>query len=729
MADPIPDPPDLGPEQLSTADFSRAKRGYDPVEVTTLLGRAADALRTWQERDTRLWERVTSLSAELDDAREIDEDRITAALGEETARIIAVAREAAASIRDEATRSAAQVVDEADAAADESRRAAAEELESARSESERLRTEATLAAADLRREADEFAESTRSAAESRRAELLDEAERVLGERTADAEAAASAIRETAEVERDAALAEAERVRAEAREVAAAEVERAVEEGRAMVAEAQEYREQVLRSLAARHQEAQRRIEAAREERDRIVAAIRQVGSALGDTVDDLASDEGEFAPQPHVSVEDFVSRATAELRPVPVLGGAGSPSGTAAAGTTGADESVVDDTAADDTAADDTAAGDPVAGDPVAGDTAADGEPEVLPEVGVDSGTDSEAESAAESAADSDAESAAESEAGSEVEIESDMTREEAVLDRRILEQGDSVAEVVELPTVSDDAEDSEDDATVHDLFERVRAATTDDTGSDDAAADETASDETASDPAEVPSGPLDRRDALLEPIGESLARSLKRAVSDEQNEVLDQLRRARRTVPGLDDLLGATDDVERYLEHLTPDLRSAARAGVTFWSAESGSDGGGDLTETLEAALLPEGRLHSLVQDLLGRRRAHLARVLDEAADEGLDLAGVQGKVRGAYREWRSAQTEGAAGDLAAAGFALGVGSAAAPGSSWCWLVDHGGLPCSDAEDNALAGPVTVGDPFPTGDALPPAHAGCRCILIPAPR
>ena len=103
MADPIPDAPGLGPEDLTAADFSKSKRGYDPVEVTTLLGRGADALRAWQERDRRLQERITTLSAELDAALDIDEQRITEALGSETARIIAAARDAAASIRNRAT--------------------------------------------------------------------------------------------------------------------------------------------------------------------------------------------------------------------------------------------------------------------------------------------------------------------------------------------------------------------------------------------------------------------------------------------------------------------------------------------------------------------------------------------------------------------------------------------------------------------------------------------------
>jgi hypothetical protein len=46
---------------------------------------------------------------------------------------------------------------------------------------------------------------------------------------------------------------------------------------------------------------------------------------------------------------------------------------------------------------------------------------------------------------------------------------------------------------------------------------------------------------------------------------------------------------------------------------------------------------------------------------------------------------------------------------------------------VDRTGEPCPDADDNALAGPVAKGTPFPTGDRCSPAHPGCRCLVVPA--
>ena len=66
-------------------------------------------------------------------------------------------------------------------------------------------------------------------------------------------------------------------------------------------------------------------------------------------------------------------------------------------------------------------------------------------------------------------------------------------------------------------------------------------------------------------------------------------------------------------------------------------------------------------------------------------------------------------------------------AAFAAGTRAAAGPGTPCRWVADHGGLACADADDNALAGPVPCGAAFPTGDTAPPAHPGCRCMVVPA--
>ena len=52
-------------------------------------------------------------------------------------------------------------------------------------------------------------------------------------------------------------------------------------------------------------------------------------------------------------------------------------------------------------------------------------------------------------------------------------------------------------------------------------------------------------------------------------------------------------------------------------------------------------------------------------------------------------------------------------------------PAARLQWLVDDDGH-CPDCDDNALAGPTAKGETFPTGQLHPPAHPGCRCLLVP---
>jgi hypothetical protein len=67
------------------------------------------------------------------------------------------------------------------------------------------------------------------------------------------------------------------------------------------------------------------------------------------------------------------------------------------------------------------------------------------------------------------------------------------------------------------------------------------------------------------------------------------------------------------------------------------------------------------------------------------------------------------------------------AAAFTMGAYRASPDDASLRWLVDDDEGACPDCDDNALAGPTPKGSKFPTGQTYPPAHAGCRCLLVPA--
>jgi hypothetical protein len=195
------------------------------------------------------------------------------------------------------------------------------------------------------------------------------------------------------------------------------------------------------------------------------------------------------------------------------------------------------------------------------------------------------------------------------------------------------------------------------------------------------------------------------------LVRRLKRALQDDQNDILDRVRAGGGWGP---DVLPPTEEHERrYVTAAIEHLRDAARSGATFAGAKPDDappvDG---IADELAAAIV-----------------VPLRRRLDGAGgsvDAGDDSALVE-HVGAAYRDWKGGRVERLAGDQTLAAFSQALLAAAPHASSWRWIVDDGGTQCPDCDDNALAGPLRRGEAFPTGHPCPPAHAGCRCLLAPA--
>ena len=788
-ADPVPDPPELDPGTLGSAEFGRTRKGFEPVEVRALLGRAADALRAWKERDDRLTARLADLERRLEQSQELDEQRITTVLGEETARIVAAAREAATEIRTKAETQAAQLV------ADSEERAArliADSEEEATATAARLTDEATALrdeAAAVRADAQEHADRVRAEASAEHDALLAKAKTVLDERTAEAEAVASGIREAAQIELDAARADGVRLRDEARVAADAEVERSRAEGRAMVDEARQLRKQMLQDLAERRRTARRQMEAARAGRDRIVESLGAAADRVVQVIEDLAAGDDQIqraADAAAAAVVDDIDEVVAELETGLGLGAL--PSGPEAvddvdAGDDGLDAQDAEPAA--DAGADADPQDDAVASpelevvDRDGPPTDADVEPspgatvhDLFERIRAERRADSEAVHPSGASADDDLELYEDEDEdddedgdgdegggsrgadGSDDELAPVVVLEPADLvegDGGLDDDDDDVdgdaggADVVAIETTAVEAviettvhestvvavvtESVADGVTVVEV-DSVETTTVDtEVVPVDAVVDlDTAAElDVAIEEAAAESSALDRREDLLGGAEKALSRSLKRLVSDEQNEVLDRLRRIRRGRVELDVLLPVGDDLGIFAAALHDDFAAAAAAGARFWAAESGDDV--DSAVALIDAEVVEGGLEVRVADLLELRRAHLARALENADSDGVELAEMADHVRAAYREWRTRSVPDLAGDLATSGFALGEQAAAGDGTSWCWMVDNGGLPCSDAEDNALAGPTPCGSAFPTGDIVPPAHPGCRCILVPAPR
>ncbi len=214
----------------------------------------------------------------------------------------------------------------------------------------------------------------------------------------------------------------------------------------------------------------------------------------------------------------------------------------------------------------------------------------------------------------------------------------------------------------------------------------------------------------------LEGRDELLENLEAGLARALKRVLGDEQNEVLDALRRlgpaaADGVLPGADAQLAV------YRDAATPWLQQAARAGAGFVSDPEIATNG-------ETPPPVDGPARALAAELVDPLRARLTRALAAGA-EAEDPSVAAESLRSTYRQWKVQQVEECARHHILAAFSLGAFAASPPAATLQWLVDDDGH-CADCDDNALAGPTAKGETFPTGQLHPPAHPGCRCLLVP---
>jgi DivIVA domain-containing protein len=649
--------PELSPDEVAAHAFPSSFRGFDATEVKTFLARVAEQLRAAQDEAEELRRRLAD-AEERAAHPQMDVDTITSALGDETARILRSAQDAAADIRGKAEDNVAQLL----------------------------------------REAYEEAAKVRADAES-----------VLARETEEAEAAAAGIRASADADAAAALG---RARQEAERLLA-DVEG---KARAMVEEAESRRTKVLGDLARRRKLAHTQVEQLRAGRDRLLEAYRMVRTTLDEVTEELLKAESE-------------ARAAAEAaaRRVP------------------------------EEQADDVAEPEP---EP---EPAPQSEPEVQPEAGAEPEAQPAPEPAAALSPAPSPQPAPEERRRSSVRIiRRPKADEDAEADRpgftpvapptagegvRIIKpdpvEGDDSpattaagsspeppAAVAEDPPLPEEADEADAPDAVDDLFARIRADRAQEVARArevlDAPEQEAAAEpepEAEAEPTEAPAAEapvsdedealLQRRDGVVEDIEHRLARRLKRALQDEQNDLLDRFR-SQRGRPAADAVLPAADEhPARYRAVAAELLAEASNAGVAFVE-------GADATVDVDVDDLAD----SLAGDLVAPLRKRLERGLEEGADEDASL--VVERIGAAYRESKGKRIEQLATDHVIAAFSRGTFTATAEGAPLRWIVDDVGGPCPDCDDNALAGPTPRGEEYPTGRLHPPAHAGCRCLLVP---
>ena len=103
----------LGPDEVARHTFGTVRRGFDPAEVRAFLEDVARELSSGHEREQQL--KKDAADADERAANPVlDEETLTTALGQETARVLHAAHEAATDMLKRAEAQAADLVAEAE---------------------------------------------------------------------------------------------------------------------------------------------------------------------------------------------------------------------------------------------------------------------------------------------------------------------------------------------------------------------------------------------------------------------------------------------------------------------------------------------------------------------------------------------------------------------------------------------------------------------------------------
>jgi hypothetical protein len=721
----------LNPDEMPRRTFPLVRKGVDGEAVRRYLETIADDVRALLERETQLRRRIAEAERKAAEPPVLDEATLNRAVGVETARVLQSAHDAAREVVARAEGRAAELLATAEAQV-AARSAAAEE------ESTRLVAAATERAAGT---------------------------------AAGAEADATALRAGAE-------AEGEAIIEAAREDAVALLDTTKQRCRQTVRDARQLRNSVLSDLVERRRALFVQLEQLRSGRDSLVDVVATVEATVeelkarlaeaehgariaaaeaGDRAETLLDDEDETLLEPDDDLEEHAALLGEDLETEEEELASGTGSGVAADD----EEAVVDldeealideeDQQDHEVQARDTAASHRSVGELFARIRAARGSDGILageatsaipategPEAdsATEAGPPPEADSAVEAGPSSEADSAAEAMPATEAVPAIDVKDLAGVSEAGTAagEPATAETEVVTSPGAAAEAGATEPESAATTPQppqgpavgpEPVTAQPSGEPAAEAAeasgeaaeASGEAAGDGLSGDPDAVARA---RRNELLAPVVVKLSRALKRALQDDQNELLNALRHASGA-PELDVLLPEEAQSERYTRAAAEALGVGWLLGRSWLRPESESDGGlGDAEAGAEATETGKQLALELAREVSGLLRHRLAESLHALGEVG---EGAQDAVGAAYREWKGPRVEGIAGDFATRAFATGA-VAAAEGTIVRWVVDDG-KPCPDCDDNALAGEQRAGDAWPTGQLYPPVHPGCRCLLV----
>ncbi len=206
-------------------------------------------------------------------------------------------------------------------------------------------------------------------------------------------------------------------------------------------------------------------------------------------------------------------------------------------------------------------------------------------------------------------------------------------------------------------------------------------------------------------------RDLALTRCGANFRRQLRRALNDDQSDMLDRLRAGRGPI-STDELPEYAEQIDRYLVPLRRGLSEVARAGANA----------GKHHELSPAAL--DNLVRQLAKFIVDRLRNPAEDALRR--DSTGDRERILEPIRALYREFRNTSLADLAEDALYEAFAIGLYDSIADNVDVRWINDPRRDPDPICEINAERGDGEKGEVYPSGHVRPLALPGCRCLVVP---
>ena len=205
--------------------------------------------------------------------------------------------------------------------------------------------------------------------------------------------------------------------------------------------------------------------------------------------------------------------------------------------------------------------------------------------------------------------------------------------------------------------------------------------------------------------------------------RRIKRVVQDDQNALLEGLRiggidEAKRIIADTDEIARAYADV--MATFVQPIVEQSSRYFQQIQRVQGVPDG------RWNVSVKPSVEMRAAVDELAVELAEEVSsRVLGViGAGMGDDLAALSTRLGATFRELKTEFVETLVSDMIS--ILVSTWLITCTDVAKVTWVRGGPGGCADCEDNELEGIIDVGSNFPTGNPAPPAHIGCRCLLVP---